>query len=121
MLLNLHRVLRFCFRHVQTYSNIIQEHIHAYSELSVFLAYSKPWRVPITKHILTLQYIHNTILNIFTKAQLWTFDVVLNASLLTSRVTLRIFNVILQTYYDMLKTYSAIFSTVKAYEEPWHM
>ena len=85
---------RFCFRHVLTYSSIIQEHTHAYSEPSVSLAYSKPWHISITKHIQTLRYIHNTILNIFTKAQSCTFDTVLNAPVfyrcyLTSRVTLR--------------------------------
>ena len=87
MLLSLHNYFRFCFKHVQTYSSIIQEHIHAYSELSVFLAYLKPFKLktlqtPITKHIQPLRYIQNTILNIFTKAQSWTFDANLNAPLL---------------------------------------
>ena len=39
---------RFCFRHVQIYSGIIQEHTHVYSESSASLAYSKPWHIPIT-------------------------------------------------------------------------
>ena len=39
------------FGSVQTYSGIIEEHTHAYSEASASLAYSKPWRIPITKHI----------------------------------------------------------------------
>ena len=90
----MHSYFRFCFRHVLTYSSIIQEHTHAYSEPSVSLAYSKPWHISIIKHIQTLRYIHNTILNIFTKAQSCTFDTVLNAPVfyrcyLTSRVTLR--------------------------------
>ena len=111
--------IRFCFRHVQTYSSAIQEHIHAYSELSVALAYSKPWHIPITKHIQTLRYIHNTTLNIFTNAQSWKFNANLTASLfyrcyLTFRVTLHIFSAIFQNYSDIIKTYSAIFSPVKA-------
>ena len=65
------------------------------------------------------RYIHNTILNIFTKASSWTFDIVLNAPLfyrcyLTSRVTLPYLYVMFQTYSDTLKTYSATFSLVKA-------
>ena len=78
-----------------------------------------PGIIPITKHIQTLRYIHNTILNIFTKAQSWTFDAVLNAPLfyrcyVTSRVTLRMFNGIFQTYSGIFNTYSAIFSPLKA-------
>ena len=93
---------------------------YAYSGLSVSLAYSKPWDIPTTKHIQTLRYIHNTIFNIFTKAQSWKFDANLNASLfyryyLTSRVTLHIFNVIFQNYSGIFKNYSAIFSPVKAF------
>ena len=64
------------FRH----SSIIQEHTHAYSEPCVSLAYSEPCHILITKHIQTLRYIHNTILNIFTKAPSWTFDTFLNVS-----------------------------------------
>ena len=119
MLLSLYSSFRFCFRHVQTYSSIIQEHIHTQSQLSVSLAYSKPWHISITKHIQTLRYIHNTILNIFTKAQSWTFDAVLNAPLfyrryLTSRVSLRIFNVMFQTYSGMLRhiKYPGIFRNI---------
>ena len=54
----------------------IQEHTHTYSEPCVSLPNSEPW------HIQTPRYIHNTILNIFTKAPSWTFDTVLNAPLL---------------------------------------
>ena len=68
MLLSLYSYSRFSFRHIQTYSSIIQEHT---------LAYSKPWPIPITKHIQTPRYIHNTILNIFAKAPSWMFDTVL--------------------------------------------
>ena len=119
MLLSLHSCSSFCFRHFQTYSSIIQEHIDAYSEHYVSLAYSKPWYIPISKHIQALRYIHNTILNIFTNAQSWTFNANLNAPLiyrcyLTSRVTLYIFNVIYQNYSGIFKTYSSIFSPVKA-------
>ena len=81
MLLSLYSYFRFCFRHIQTYSRIIQEHTHAYSVPSVSLAYSEPWHILITKHIQTPRYIHNTIFNIFTKAPSWTFDAVLNAPL----------------------------------------
>ena len=59
MLLSLYSYFRFCFRQLQTYSSIVQEHIHAYSE---------PFHIPVTKHIHTSRYIPNTILNIFTKA-----------------------------------------------------
>ena len=119
VLLGLHSYCWFCFRHIQTYSGIIQDHIHAYLELSVSLAYLKPWDIPITKYIQTLRYTHNTILNIFTKAQSWTFDANLNAPLfyicyLTYIVTLHIFAVIFQNYLGILKTYSAIFSPFKA-------
>ena len=121
MLLSLHSYFRFCFRHVLTHSSIIQEHTHAYSEVCASLAYSNPWHISITKHIQTLRYIHNTILNIFVKVQYCTFDTVLNAPVfyrcyLTSRVTLRyrIFEVIFQTYSGIFKAYSAIFSLVKA-------
>ena len=82
---------RFCFRHVLTYSSIIQEHTHAYSEPSVSLVFLKSWHISIPK---TVRYIHNTILNIFTKAQSCTFNTVLKALVfyrcyLTSRVTLQ--------------------------------
>ena len=94
MLLSLHSYFKLCFKHVLTYSSIIQEHTHAYSEPSISLAYSRLWHISITKHIQTLRYIDNTILNIFTKAQSCTLDTVLNAPVfyrcyLTSRVTLR--------------------------------
>ena len=111
MLLRLHSYFRFCFRHVQTYSSIIQEHTHAYSEPSVSLAYSKPWHISITKHIQTLRYIHNTILNIFTKAQSWTFDTVLNVPVffyrccLTSRVTLRLYFRYIDAYSRLTLSY----------------
>ena len=119
VLLSLHSYFRFCFRHGLSYSSIIQEHTHAYLEPSVSFAYSKPWHIPITKHIQTLRYIHNTTLNIFTNAQSWKFNANLTASLfyrcyLTFRVTLHIFSAIFQNYSDIIKTYSAIFSPVKA-------
>ena len=72
--------LRFCFRHIQTYSSILQQHTHAYSEPWVSLAYSEPWHILITKHIQTPRYLHNTILNIFTKTPSWTFNRVLDVS-----------------------------------------
>ena len=82
-------LLQACSDIFKHYSNT-----HAYSEPSISLTHSKPWHISITKHIQTLRYIHNTILNIFTKAQSCTFDTVLNALVffrcyLTSRVTLR--------------------------------
>ena len=85
MLLSLYSYFRFCFRHIQTYSSIVQEHTYAYSE---------PWHIRITKHIQTPRHIHNTMLKIFTKAPSWTLDTALNAPLLyrcylTSRLTLR--------------------------------
>ena len=96
MLVILYSYFRFCFRPIQTYSSIIQEHTHAYSEPWVSLAYSEPWHILITKHIQTPRYIHNIILKIFTKAPSWPFNTVLNMShlisykcYLTSRVTLQ--------------------------------
>ena len=79
---------------LQAYLSIVQEHAHAYSEPCVSMAYSEPWHFPITNNIQAPSYIHNTILNIFTKATSWTFDTVLNAPLfykcyLTSSVSLR--------------------------------
>ena len=120
MLLSLHSCFRFCFRHVSTYSSIIQEHIHAYSKLSVSFSCSKPWHIPIPKRIQTQLYIQITILNIFTKAHFSTFDANMNPPLiyrcyLTSTVTLHIFTVIFQNYSGIFKTYSAIFSPAKTY------
>ena len=63
----------------------------------------------------------STKLNVFTKAQSGTFDTVLGAPLfyrcyLTSTVTLRLsLALYFQTYSGILKTYSVIFSLVKAY------
>ena len=68
MLLGLYSLFRFYFRHIQTYSSIIREHTHAYTEPCVYLAYLGPWYIPITKHIQTPWYTHNTILNFFAKA-----------------------------------------------------
>ena len=45
MLRNLQSDFRFCFRHIQAYLSIIQEHIHAYSEPSLSLAYSEQWNI----------------------------------------------------------------------------
>ena len=56
---------RFRFRYIQAYSTIIQEHTHPYSEPCVSLPDSEPRHIPITKHVQTPRYIHNTILNIF--------------------------------------------------------
>ena len=72
---------RFYFKHIQTYSSIIEEHTHANSEPCVSLVYSEIWHIRITKHIQTPKYIHDTLLNIFTKAPSWTHDTVLNAPL----------------------------------------
>ena len=79
-------------RHIQALFKSLLTHI----QNLMFLTYSEPWYIPITKHIQAPGYIHNTILNIFRKAPSWTFDTVLNAPLsyrcyLTSRVTLRCF------------------------------
>ena len=72
MLLSLNIFFRFCFRHLQTYSSIIQEHTYAYSEPCISLVCSEPWHILITKHVQAPRYINNTILNIFTKAPSWT-------------------------------------------------
>ena len=113
---------RFCFTHIQTYSSIIQDHTHTYSEPCVSLGYSKPWHIPITKHIQTLRYIHNTTLNIFTKAQSRTFDTNLNGPFfyrcyLTSRVTLHIFKLylrIIQAYSRLIQPYLVLLKHVKS-------
>ena len=94
MLLSLYVYFKFCFRHIQTYSSIMQEHIHAYSEICVSLACSEPWHIPVTGHAQTPRYIHNTISNISAKASFRIFDTVLNAPVsyrcyLTSGVNLR--------------------------------
>ena len=115
MLLSLYSCFRLCFRHIQTYSRIIQEHTHVYLVPSVSLAHSEPWHILITKPIPTPRYIHNTILNIFKKAPSWTFDTVLNPPLsLKDAILYRVFNIIFQTYSGILKIYSAIFILVKA-------
>ena len=55
----LYSCFRFCFRHIRTYSSIVQEHTYAYSE---------PWHIPITKHIQTPRTtILFIILHVFTK------------------------------------------------------
>ena len=102
-------------RHVQALFKSLLTHIQS------FLC---PWHIQIPDIFLSqsiFRYIHNTILNIFTKAQSWTFDSNLNAPLfyrcyLTSRVILHIFNVIFQNYSGLFifETYSAIFSPAKA-------
>ena len=49
MLLSLYSFnCRFCFRHIQTYSSVLEEHTHAYSEPCVSLPYSEPWHILIT-------------------------------------------------------------------------
>ena len=109
--LSLHSYFKFCFRQVQTYSSIIQEHTHAYSEPSVSLVCSKPWHISFTKNIQTLRHIHNTILNIFTKAHSWRFDTVLNVPVffyrcyLTSRVTLRLYIKHIHAYSRLTLSY----------------
>ena len=74
MLFSLYSYFSFCFRQMQTYSSIIQEHTQADSETCVSLPNSEPWHIPSTKDIPTPKYVHNTIFNIFTKPQSWTFD-----------------------------------------------
>ena len=71
------------------YSSIAQKHTYAYLE---------PWHILIAKHIRTPRYIHNTILNIFTKALSWTFDTVLNASFFVSISIQNHFNVTIKAY-----------------------
>ena len=120
MVISLYNYFTFCFRHIETYSSIIQEHTHAYSEPCVYLAYSDPWHILIEKHMQTPRYVHNTILNIITKAPSWTFDIALNALLscrcfLTSIVFYGVFNVIFEIYTGMRKTYSAMFFLLKSY------
>ena len=105
------------FRHVWELFNT-----HAYLVPSVSLAYSEPWHILITKHIQTQRYIHNTILNIFSKAPSWTSDTVLNAPLsLKDAILNGAFNIVFQTYFGILKIYSVIIVLVKAYEEPWYI
>ena len=72
MLVSLYICFRLCFRHIQTYSSVFQEHTHGYTE---------PWDIPITKYIGTQWYIHNTRLKTLTKAPSRTFE--LNAPLNT--------------------------------------
>ena len=79
MLLGFYSYFRFCFRHIQTYLSIIQEHTPAYSEPFVSLVYSRTWHILITKHIQTSRYIDNAILKIYSKALSWMFATVLNA------------------------------------------
>ena len=94
------------FRHIRELFKSILTH--------KYLLY--PWHIHITKHIQTPTYIHNTILNVFTKAPSWTLDTVLNAPLsLKDALLYSVFNVIFQTYSGILKIYSAIFILVKAY------
>ena len=110
---------------LQACSDIFKHYSRAYSRLSEFsvsLAYSKPWHIPITKHIQTLRYIHNTTLNIFTKAQSRTFDTNLNGPFfyrcyLTSRVTLHIFKLylrIIQAYSRLIQPYLVLLKHVKS-------
>ena len=88
-LLSLNSYCRLCFRYIQIYSSINQAHTQAFSGVS--LTYSAQQHIPITNHIQTPSYIHNTILNFST-----TFYKVLEVPLsyrkyLTSRVTFGIF------------------------------
>ena len=45
MLRNLESGFRFCFRQIQAYFNIIQEHIYMYSGPSLSLVYSEPGHI----------------------------------------------------------------------------
>ena len=110
------------FRHIQALFKNIFTHSETFCVLSIF----KTLAFYYHKAYLNLWYIPDTMLNIFTKAQSWKFDSVLNAPVfyrcyLTSRVTLRIFNVIFQTYSGIFKTYLAIFRPAKAYQYPCHI
>ena len=55
----------------QAYLDISKHYsrIYAYSESCLPLTNSESWCICITKHIHTPRYIHNTILNIFTKSK----------------------------------------------------
>ena len=102
------------FRHIYALFKSILEHIEN-------LRY--PWHILITKHIQILRYIHNAILNIFTKAQSWTFDAVLNAPLfyrcyLALRVALVIFNVIFQTYSRLIQPYLVLLKNLRYIKSP---
>ena len=44
--------------------------ISVFEHFSGSVAYSKPWHIPITKHIQTLRYIYNTRLRFFKKLNL---------------------------------------------------
>ena len=70
MLLSWYSYFRLCFRHIQTYSSIIQEDTNVYSEPCVSLAYSEPCHILITRHFQIPRYIHNIILNISQKLDL---------------------------------------------------
>ena len=60
----------------------MKEHTHEYSALSIDYIYISAYleHILVTKHIQTPRYIHDTILNIFKKAQSWMFNTVLDMS-----------------------------------------
>ena len=96
--------------------------IFRYIQPCVSLAYSEPWDIFITRHVQTPRYIHNTILNFFTKAPSSTFETVLNVPLFYRCQLLQslygIFNVVFQTYSGMFNTYSVIFSLLRHIKNP---
>ena len=84
MLLSLCRYFRFFlkFPWFQANIDIFEHNSRAYSRIFRTLCISNIFRNQESsyhKHIQTPRYIHNTTLNIFTKAPSWTFDTVLNA------------------------------------------
>ena len=116
MLLSLYSHFRFCFRHIQAYSSIIKRQTHIQNLLYPWHIYNPG--IFISQGIFRLQnifIIHNTILNVFTKAPSWTFDIVLNAPFSYRCILYGIFKVIFQTYSGMIIIYSVIFILVKAH------
>ena len=112
------------FRHNRALFKSVLKHI----QNLVYPWHSVPWHIPITKHIQTLRYIYNTLLNIFTKALSWPFDTVLNVCVCA---TSRLFRT--PTYLDTLcfthiqaypqsYTYRGIFAQIgiQTYSGSWH-
>ena len=105
---SLYSYFKFCFRHVRKYSDIIQEHTHAYSEPFPSLAYSKPWKIFITKHIQTLRYIYNTKLNIFKKLNLGRLTVLNALFFYTCYLSSRANSLSLTLYCRYIQAYSSL-------------
>ena len=109
---------RFLFRYIQTYSTIIQEHTHPYSEPCVSRPNSEPRHIPITKHVQTPRYIQNTILNIFIQ-QLYLRHLIqfwmrfFYRCYLTSRVTN--FTVSLTLYFIHIRAYSRLMAFLETF------